>query len=69
MMTLYEVLDLAGDEEKLQKWLRSYGVLDCKPTKCMKCGSKVKDCVHLGKPCGLGLGVAVMEHIRDGHFQ
>ena len=50
MFTLFDVLALCEDEQRLQEWLRSYGVLSVKATKCVKCGSSVKDCVHRGKP-------------------
>ena len=50
MLTLFDVLALCEDEERLREWLRSYGVLSVKATKCVKCGSSMKDCVYRGKP-------------------
>ena len=50
MLTLFDVLALCEDEERFQEWLRSYGVLRVKATKCVKCGSSMKDCVYRGKP-------------------
>ena len=35
MLTLFDVLALCEDEERLQEWLRSYGVLRVKATKCV----------------------------------
>ena len=49
MLTLYDVLDLCGDESKLHEWLRGYGVLPAKRETCEKCGSSLNDCVRNGK--------------------
>ena len=50
MLTLFDVPALCEDEEGLQEWLRSYGVFRVKATKCVNCGSSMKDCVYRGKP-------------------
>ena len=41
MLTIYDVLDLCGDETKLREWLMSYGVLREPPSDCSKCGSSL----------------------------
>ena len=50
MLTIYDVLNLCGDETKLREWLMSYGVLREPPSDCSKCGSSLKASVYNGKP-------------------
>ena len=50
MLTIYDVLDLCGDEPKLRDWLRSFGVLKEPPSTCSKCECALKTSVYRGKP-------------------
>lgn len=48
-MTLYDVLDIADDERRLQKYLEGYGIVVKPPVQCPKCGAKLKACTYRGK--------------------
>jgi len=49
MLTLYDVLELANDEEKLRKWMTKYKIV-APVGECPSCGAAMKPSEHMGKP-------------------
>ena len=55
MSTIYDVIELCSDDSRLQKWLLDHGLLQPKDSKCVKCGSAMRDGDYSwtpGKVCG-----------------
>ena len=50
MFTLYDLLEIVGDDKKLGNFLRKYNIQRDTVTECPKCGSVLPPAAHRGNP-------------------
>jgi len=65
MFTLYDLLEIVGNEGKLSKFLLKYNIQRDIERECPKCGAHMRPAQHRGKPGMMCSSKACRKRISD----